>query len=81
MSDQGRRGPEFRASSPPATRGRAQEETYVRRFFALCSGELSGFSAPPAPPDASALDVVMVPNFMVLGRGAVSERRIAFDDL
>ena len=28
--------------------------TYVRRFFALCSGELSGFSAPP---DASALDV------------------------
>ena len=54
MSDQGRRGPEFRASSPPATRGRAQEETYVRRFFALCSGELSGFSAPP---DASALGV------------------------
>ena len=26
----------------------------MRRFFALCSGELSGFSAPP---DASALDV------------------------
>ena len=53
MSDQGRRGPE------PARRtaGGAREgvgRTYVRRFFALCSGELSGFSAPP---DASALDV------------------------
>ena len=35
-------------------RQRAEKVAYVRRFFALCSGELSGFSAPT---DASALDV------------------------
>ena len=35
-------------------RAGGEEETYVRRFFALCSGELSGFSAPT---DASALDL------------------------
>ena len=39
-------------SPPPALLG--GEENLVQRFFALCSGELNGFSAPT---DASALDV------------------------
>ena len=38
-------------------RQRAEKVAYVRRFFVLCCGELADFSAPPAPSDASALDV------------------------